>query len=168
MQPDTTNRVGYSVSVVLPLAHRGSRLTLGLFWLFTAIAGPFGFALDFSYQGTTMALVEAVCGMLFLWWSSAKYVIVVSPTTVSIKTTGLGFGWTKSYSFSDISNLRIGYQRVFTYRRPMLAFDVKGKNKIFGELLGIQLKISDPEYLLKPVYAQFPELRPAPDSNGSY
>ena len=53
------------------------------------------------------------------------------------------------------SNLRIYHEPIFWSRLPTLAFQYKGKTRVFRKM-----KITDFEHVLDPIYKRFPELRP--------
>ena len=145
---------GNSTSVILPLAHRMSRLIIGIFWVLMGIGWPPNW---FHHASGWVAIIF---GLFLIWSSAAKCVVIVSENKFSIRISGFGIGWIRSYLLSDISNLRVDYKRVLTYR-PMLAFDRNARTQFFGEWLGVYLSETGQKGLLDPVYARFPRLKPS-------
>lgn len=108
-----------------------------------------------SSKGYVLLLIPWILIMYTFWLAFAKHILTVSSADLKLTLRGLGLHWTKKYSLGDISNLRVGQQRVFTYR-PWLAFERRGKTKFIGP----QLTDATDQQLLKPVYASFPQLAP--------
>ena len=61
-------------------------------------------------------------GTTNFWHTDAKHIISASPSDLNLSVRGLGMHWTKRYPLGEVSNLRVGSKRIFTYR-PWLAFD---------------------------------------------
>ena len=108
-----------------------------------------------SSKSYVLLLIPWILIIRTFWLAFAKHILTVSSADLKLTLRGLGLHWTKKYSLGDISNLRVGQQRVFTYR-PWLAFERRGKAKFIGP----QLADAADQQLLKPVYARFPQLAP--------
>ena len=147
---------GESVSVVLPPAR--TRIS----WLLSAVvatslalltqSGHFKSVHDLLHSVSILWLILA---MLFVFYAFSRHILKVSPADLTLTVRSLGLRWTKRYPLNEVSNLRVGAQRIFIYR-PWLAFDRRGKTRF----LGPQLTRTVPRQLLQPVYARFPQLAP--------
>jgi hypothetical protein len=87
------------------------------------------------------------------WRALAQHWVRVSSNELRFERSALGMRDVERYARSEISNLRVDQQRVFTYR-PWLAFDRNGNRQFIGEELDKTKLIG----LLDPIYLRFPEL----------
>ena len=154
---------GETVSIVLP-AKQGR-----IDWLISAVLAIIVAILDCRDKSGHVRTVHDLLGskdyvflllplilvMRAFWLAFARLIVTISSTDLKLTSRGLGLHWTKTYSLGGISNLRVGRQRIFTYR-PWLAFERRGKTKFIGR----QLAEAADQQLLKPVYVRFPHLAP--------
>jgi hypothetical protein len=109
---------------------------------------------------TKLYLILFAAGVILIslihcWRTLAKHWIRVSPSELIFEIKALGLHQIRRYPRSEVSNLRVDEQRVFTYR-PWLAIDRNGKCKFLGD----ELERSKLDGLLEPIYSQFPDIAP--------
>jgi hypothetical protein len=153
-EPDDT------VSVELPRKHKGFVLALLalLLVVYERISVWTGNH-PYHQSGETYYILlttgAILLGLISFWRALARYWIRVSPGEVTLDITALGLHETRRFARSEVANLRVDEQRIFTYR-PWLAFDRNGKRKFIGEELD-EWKLDG---LLDPIYLRFPEIAP--------
>jgi hypothetical protein len=149
-----------AVSVELPLARQRTWVAV-LRWIAFVVLIAFYAYFCVTYVrdtlhrgfGIGMCFMWLAFGINALWWSSAKQLLSVSETTLTITTSSLGLRRVKKYATNQISYLRI--QQSGLSGVPKLAFDRENGTNYWGR----KLKTDNPQHLLDNVYARFPQLR---------